>query len=188
MSVFLGQASPSKNGLIHQLSGRYRPPTSPLGCRTTRRPTHVFAAPRAAKTPVWQPRCPIPKNSATKLQMALGRIPQNNAPEPEKKASERAGAAKPAFLLHATHPRLRMRRTSRPSPTLVNRKRPPAFRGRALFIPKTSPLGACPLPGRYLYWLGCFAKKSKRGGSSRMRWRASVISPALHSSSMFSKS
>jgi hypothetical protein len=36
--------------------------------------------------------------------MALGRIPQNNAPEPEKKASERAGAAKPAFLLHAIHP------------------------------------------------------------------------------------
>ena len=75
-------------------------------------------------------------------------------------------------------------------PSLPNARQPKA----PARIPRTGALHPenipveGPLSGRYLYWLGCFAKKSKRGGSSRMRWRASVISPALHSSSMFSKS
>lgn len=76
-------------------------------------------------------------------------------------------------------------------PSLPNARQPKAparIPRTGALHPENNPLKARPLSGRYLYWLGCFAKKSKRGGSSRMRWRASVISPALHSSSMFSKS
>ncbi len=40
----------------------------------------------------------------------------------------------------------------------------------------------------YLYWLSCLRKKSKRGGSSWMRWAPASISMAGHSSSLESKS
>lgn len=40
----------------------------------------------------------------------------------------------------------------------------------------------------YLYWLSCLRKKSKRGGSSWMRWAPASISIAEHSSSLESKS
>lgn len=60
-------------------------PTRPLGCQATRQPPHVLAAPRAAKTPVWQPRCPIPKNTAAKPLMALDRFPQTTLPNPRRR-------------------------------------------------------------------------------------------------------
>ncbi len=47
---------------------------------------------------------------------------------------------------------------------------------------------SAPPASAYLNWLGCRSKKSVRGGSSRMRWRPSVISPAPHSSALSSKS
>ena len=163
-----------------------RQPAPPLGCRTTQRP-RTFSPARVQQ-----------KRRFGSLDSATGEEQRQNSrwrsvafrkttlPNPRRRRPN--GPVLPNRRFCCTQSTHSCARVEPPVPPHVNRKRPPAFRGRALFIPKTSPLKARPLSGRYLYWLGCFAKKSKRGGSSRMRWRASVISPALHSSSMFSKS